>query len=227
MKKLKLRNSNGAGVNGNPRGLFSRSGRLAILTALLMLLSTGITLAHCDTMEGPVIKDAKLALDVNNINYALKWIRETDEAELREAFALTMKVRKLGPEAQTLADRYFFDTLVRIHRNGEGVGFTGVKPAGTPVDERILAADKAMEACNLSPLTGKIPEEMKHELHIRFDKVMSLKNFDVNNVRAGREYVAAYVSFFKFAEGEEHEHAAEHSETVAGAAPAPACGHGH
>lgn len=76
MKKLKLRNSNGAGVNGNPRGLFSRSGRLAILTALLMLLSTGITLAHCDTMEGPVIKDAKLALDVNNINYALKWIRK-------------------------------------------------------------------------------------------------------------------------------------------------------
>jgi hypothetical protein len=32
---------------------------------------------------------------------------------------------------------------------------------------------------------------------------MSLKNFDINNVEAGREYIEAYVQFFKFAEGEE------------------------
>jgi len=225
MKKLKLRNGSGAGENGNRNGIFSRSGRLAILTALLMIISTGVSIAHCDTMDGPVIKDAKLALDGNNINYALKWIQEADEPELREAFALTLKVRKLGPDAQTLADRYFFDTLVRLHRNGEGVGFTGVKPAGTPVDERILAADRAIEAGSLTPLAGKVPEEKKHELHILFDRVLALKNFDINNVRAGREYVAAYVSFFKFAEGEEHAHAESHSESAAAAAPAT--GHKH
>ena len=45
------------------------------------------------------------------------------------------------------------------------------------------------------------------ELTRRFDKVMSLKNFDVNNVEAGREYIEAYVQFFKFAEGEEEAHA--------------------
>lgn len=220
MKKFKLRNGNGAVENGNPHGLVSRSGRLAILTALLMIISTGVSLAHCDTMDGPVIKDANLALDGNNINYALKWVQEADEPELREAFALTMKVRKLGPDAQALADRYFFDTLVRLHRNGEGVGFTGVKPAGTPVDERILAADRAIEVGNLTPLAGKVPEEKKHELHVLFDKVMALKNFDVNDVKAGREYVAAYVSFFKFAEGEEHAHAESHSESATPAATA-------
>lgn len=225
MKKLKLRNGSGAGENGNRNGIFSRSGRLAILTALLMIISTGVSIAHCDTMDGPVIKDAKLALDGSNINYALKWVQEADEPELREAFALTLKVRKLGPDAQTLADRYFFDTLVRLHRNGEGVGFTGVKPAGTPVDERILAADRAIEAGSLTPLAGKVPEEKKHELHILFDRVLALKNFDINNVRAGREYVAAYVSFFKFAEGEEHAHAESHSESAA--AVAPATGHKH
>ncbi len=225
MKKLKLRNGSGAGENGNRNGIFSRSGRLAILTALLMIISTGVSIAHCDTMDGPVIKDAKLALDGSNINYALKWVQEADEPELREAFALTLKVRKLGPDAQTLADRYFFDTLVRLHRNGEGVGFTGVKPAGTPVDERILAADRAIEAGSLTPLAGKVPEEKKHELHILFDRVLALKNFDINNVRAGREYVAAYVSFFKFAEGEEHAHAESHSESAAAAAPAT--GHKH
>ena len=231
MKKAKQRFGIAGAESSNRYGFMGRSGRLAILTALFLIVSTGVSLAHCDTMDGPVIKDAKLALDGNNINYALKWIQAADEPELKDAFALAMKVRKQGRDARTLADRYFFDTLVRLHRMGEGVGFTGVKPAGTPVDERILAADMAIEAGNLTPLAGKVPEEMKHELHILFDRVMALKNFDVNDVKAGREYVAAYVSFFKFAEGEEHAHAAGHTnsaghgETGAGPSEAPACGH--
>ncbi len=225
MKKSKPGFGNGEAESSNRHGLRGRSGRFAIVTALFLIISTGISLAHCDTMDGPVIKDAKLALDGSNINYAMKWIQAADEPELKEAFALAMKVRKQGREAKTLADKYFFDTLVRLHRMGEGVGFTGVKPAGTPVDERILAADRAIEAGNLTPLAGKVPEEMKHELHILFDRVMALKNFDVNDVKAGREYVAAYVSFFKFAEGEVHAHAAGHVETGAGPSAAPACGH--
>ncbi len=227
MKNLKSLNGVTTGENRNHSGFFHKAGRLAFLAALMLIMSTGVTLAHCDTMDGPVIKDARLALSENNINYALKWIQEADEAELKEAFDLTMKVRKLGPEAQTLADRYFFDTLVRIHRMGEGVGFTGVKPAGTPVDERILAADKAIEAGNLTPLAGKVPVEKKHELHILFDRVMALKNYDINNVKAAREYVAAYVSFFKFAEGEEHAHAAGHTDAGAGTASTVASGHKH
>ncbi len=35
---------------------------------------------------------------------------------------------------------------------------------------------------------------------------MSLNNFDVNNVAAGREYIEAYVQFFKYAEGEAEGH---------------------
>lgn len=207
MKDLKSPNGSLTGENQNRNRIFNKAVRLSVLTALLLVISTGITLAHCDTMDGPVVRDAQLALNGNNINYVLKWIREADEPELMEAFALATKVRKHGADSRTLADRYFFDTLVRLHRMGEGVGFTGVKPAGTPVDDRILAADKAIEAGNLSPLAGKVPEEMKHELHLLFDRVMALKDFDVDDVKAGREYVAAYVSFFKFAEGEEHQHA--------------------
>ena len=225
MKNSKQKFGNGRAESSNRHVLTGRSGRYAILTALILIVSTGVSLAHCDTMDGPVIKDAKLALEGNNINYVMKWIQTADEPELREAFALTIKVRKLGPEAGTLADRYFFDTLVRLHRMGEGVGFTGVKPAGTPVDERILAADRAIEAGNLTPLAGKVPEDMMHELHLLFDRVMALKNFDTSDVKAGREYVAAYVSFFKFAEGEEHAHSDRHTDAGAGPAAAPACGH--
>jgi hypothetical protein len=176
-----------------------------LLFSVLFLSSTG-TFAHCDTMDGPVIADAKKAIMEKNVNYVLKWVRPQDEAEIKYAFNLSMKVRVLSPEAKELSDKYFFETLVRVHRNGEGVPFTGVKPSGTPIDEKILAADKSIEIGNLSPLNNMVPKEKQPELTERFKKVMSLRNFDVNNVEAGREYIEAYVQFFHFAEGEEEGH---------------------
>jgi len=173
----------------------------------LLILSTNVTFAHCDTMDGPLVKDAKTALEKSNVNYVLKWVQPQYETEIKDAFILTMKVRILSPDARILADKYFFETVVRVHRSGEGVPFTGVKPSGTPVDERIQAADKSIESGTLSPLKGLVTKEMLPELETRFNKVMSLKRFDVNNVKAGREYIEAYVQFFKFAEGEEEGHA--------------------
>ena len=180
---------------------------LSIIVGLLF--SSHLSFAHCDTKDGPVIAAAYKAIEQNNINYVLIWVQPASEKELKEVFELTMKVRELSPEAKTLADNYFFETLVRLHRSGEGIAFTGVKPSGTPIDEKILAADKSIATGNLSPLNDFVPKDKVLELKSRFDKVMSLKNFDVNNVEAGRAYVEAYVQFFHFAEGEEeanHKH---------------------
>ncbi len=180
--------------------------KLSSILAVLILTSN-VILAHCDTMDGPLIADAKKALSQNNINYALKWVPAANEQEIKNAFNLVLKVRGLNADAQELSDKYFFDTLVRIHRAAEGVPFTGVKPSGTPIDDKVLAADKALEIGNLSPLKGKISNEEFPELNERFEKAMSLKNYDVNNVEAGREYIEAYVRFFKFAEGDDtHDH---------------------
>jgi hypothetical protein len=184
----------------------SRFHLLFLLLFSVLFLSSTVTFAHCDTMDGPVIADAKKAITEKNVNYVLKWVRPQDEAEIKYAFNLSMKVRILSPEAKELSDKYFFETLVRVHRNGEGVPFTGVKPSGTPIDEKILAADKSIEIGNLSPLNNMVPKEKQPELTERFKKVMSLRNFDVNNVEAGREYIEAYVQFFHFAEGEEEGH---------------------
>lgn len=173
---------------------------------LILIFSTGVSFAHCDTMDGPLIKDAKIAIDKNNVNYVLKWVQQENETEIREAFSLAMKVRKSGADAQLLADKYFFETVVRLHRNGEGVPYTGIKPSGTPIDEKVLAADKSIEKGTLSPLEDLVPKEMLPELQERFGKAMALKNFDVNNITAGREYIEAYVQFFKYAEGEAEEH---------------------
>lgn len=190
----------------------------SVLTFLLLFLSSNVSFAHCDQMNGPLIHDTKIAIEQNNVNIALKWVQAADEAEIKEAFNQMMKVREFGPEAKALAEKYFFETIVRIHRAGEGVAFTGVKPEGTPIDERVMVADKSIESGNLSALEGLVEKKDLTELTKRFEKVMSLKNFDVNNVIAGREYIEAYVQFFKFAEGETEGHAHGHSADAHGGA---------
>jgi len=160
--------------------------------------------AHCDTKDGPVISDAKNAIESNNINYILKWVMPEHEEEVTNVFDLTMKVRQQGPDAQRLADEYLFENLVRIHRDGEGAAYTGVKPEGTPIAEEVVAADRSIESGDLSAFEGLIPEDKMPELQEKFDQVQATKDFDVNDVEAGRKYIESYVQFTHFAEGEEH-----------------------
>ena len=72
--------------------------------------------AHCDSLEGPVVQDARLALESADPTAVLKWVSREHEDEIRDAFKQTLAVRAKGDDAKTLADRYFFETLVRIHR---------------------------------------------------------------------------------------------------------------
>lgn len=173
--------------------------------------------AHCDTMDGPVVADAQKAFEEKNVNYVLKWVKADDEAEVRKAFELVMKVRPLNSDAKQLAEKYFYDILVRIHRAAEGVPFTGVKPSGSFVDEKVKEADKSIVTGSLDTLEKMVSKERIPELKERFKKVMALKKFDVNNVKAGREYIEAYVQYFKYAEGEEghgHGHGEAGSESL-------------
>ncbi len=132
-----------------------RIGLVSLFTISMLIMSTNLTFAHCDTMDGPLIADARKALSQNNVNYVLKWVPAVNESEIRTAFNLVMNVKDISPEAKELSEKYFFDTIVRIHRAGEGVPFTGVKPSGTPIDEKILAADKSIEIDNLLPMRDR------------------------------------------------------------------------
>lgn len=166
--------------------------------------------AHCDSMDGPTAKDGKLALESKNLNYAPKWIEADGEKELRKIFDQSIKVRALGPDARDLADQYFLESLVRIHRAGEGAPFEGLKPSGVPIDEKVAAADKSVETGDLAPLAKLMTPESIPELENRFAKVLKLKDYNTDDVDAGRAYVQAYVSFFKFAEGEDYDHGHHH-----------------
>jgi hypothetical protein len=176
-----------------------------VVFALLVLIPRRAS-AHCDTEDGPAVADGRKALQSGNINHALKWILPEGEAELRPIFEKAIKVRALGADAAEVADRYFLENLVRIHRAGEGASYDGIKPTGTALDPKVVAADEAMETGDLKSLTALIPAANHSELRRRFDKASALKHYDVNDVAAGRAYIGAYVSFYKYAEGEEHHH---------------------
>lgn len=155
--------------------------------------------AHCDTLDGPVVAAARRALDTGNPNFVLVWVQKSDDAEIRNAFQKARNVRKAGGEAKELADMYFFETLVRIHRAGEGAAYTGLKPAGM-VEPPIAAADKAIETGKLQGLAKVIFDRTEKGLHGHFDQVMAKKKYDPNDVEAGRAYSSAYVEFTHYAE---------------------------
>ncbi|HET7826503.1 MAG TPA: DUF6448 family protein, partial [Anaeromyxobacter sp.] len=117
-----------------------RSRYLFPFLAAVLLAPAGAR-AHCDTLDGPVVTSARTALETGKLEPVLAWVRPGDEREIRDAFAKTRTVRKGGGEARELADRWFFETLMRVHRAGEGAPFTGLQPAGSP-DPAVAAADR-------------------------------------------------------------------------------------
>lgn len=174
--------------------------------------------AHCDTADGPAVTDGRRALNSGNVNIVLKWVRQEDENEVRTAFERARRVRVAGGEAAALADQWFLENLVRIHRAGEGAAYDGIKPAGTAIPAQVRAADEALERETIEPLRGLIETERWPELEKRFRHALTLKNFDTDDLVAARAYMGAYVSFFKYAEGHDHAHAG-HAHASGG------CGH--
>ncbi len=175
---------------------------LWLVTTLLVagLLIPQSVLAHCDTLDGPVVIDAKAALSQKDITPILKWVREDDEAEIRTTFAQALKVRKLGGDAQELADRSFFETLVRIHRAGEGAPYTGLKPAGS-VEPVIAKADLALAQGDVDELAKAIAKHVEKGIHARFTALLEKRKLAAESVAAGREFVASYVTYVHYVEG--------------------------
>ena len=156
--------------------------------------------AHCDTLDGPVVTSARTALENGNITPVLKWVREEDEPEIRAALAKALAVRSKGSEARELADTYFFETLVRVHRAGEGAPFTGLKPAGTNLGPALRGADEALETGSVEALVTLLTEEVAAELRGRFASAHERKKHADDSVEEGRAFVAAYVEFVHYVE---------------------------
>ncbi len=150
---------------------------------------------HCDTRDGPVVKAAVKALETGNLNYVLIWIPEESEKELREIFEKTLRARKAGKDAKDVADDWFFENTIRLHRAGEGAPYTGMKPAGLSEGPVVPEAEKAIVTGDPKESIGLILKTVEEDLNHRFDHVMDKKKYDVNDVTAGREFIEAFIGW--------------------------------
>lgn len=168
--------------------------------AIIFTVLSENAFAHCDTLDGPVVETARTALETGDVTPLLKWVQADDEKEIRTAFQKTLAVRAKGAEAKEFADMYFFETLVRIHRAGEGAPYTGLKP-GAAVDPAVALADRALETGSVDKLVNVLTDAMANGIRERFQQTRETRKYADDSVAAGREFVKAYVIFTHYAEG--------------------------
>jgi hypothetical protein len=167
---------------------------------LALAFAAAPTFAHCDALDGPVVTAARKALASEDVNLVMPWVRPGDEPAVRQAFDRALKIRKLNSEAGELADTWFFETVVRIHRAGEGAPYDGLKPAGRDPGAAITAAERAIGSGSGEELAGMLSKAVRAGLHSRYHRVLERRDYSSSDVKAGREYVAAYVDFIHYAE---------------------------
>ncbi len=171
---------------------------IVLTVSVVIWFIPNIAGAHCDTLEGPVVMAAKAALEKGDITPILKWVKKEDEKEIKEVFKKTLAVRKLSKDAKELADMYFFETLVRIHRAGEGAPYTGLK--SEKPEPIIIESDKALESGSVENLIKYVTNIVAEGIKERFTHAKEAKKHADESVEAGREFVKAYVKFTHYVE---------------------------
>lgn len=174
---------------------------------------------HCDSLDGPVVKAATRALEQHDVAAVLPYVPEDGEAEVRRAFEQALAVEPLGPAAKALADEWFFENVVRIHRAGEGAPYTGLKPAGLGHGPVVPVAERAIETGSADELVSLLTSRVADEVKARLERVLHLGAHANGDLRANREYVEAMLGFQVWAHSlheavgaqpHEHGHAHEH-----------------
>ena len=146
---------------------------------------------HCDTLDGPIVKAATRALEASDVALVLPYVPDEGEDEVRDAFAKALGLRGHGDEARELADRYFSETVVRVHRAGEGEPFTGLKPAGLDPGPVIPVAERAIETGSADELVRVLCDVVEGRAVSQLGTVMKLKEGANGDIEANRRYVSA------------------------------------
>jgi len=105
-------------------------------------------------------------------------------------------VRELSGDAAELADYWFFETTVRLHLKGRKRPYTGLKASGINGDPVLLMADQAINNENLIDLMNFLLNSIKEDVDVRFDDVISKKDYDINDIDDARDYVDSLLNFY-------------------------------
>jgi len=178
-----------------------KSAALAALAAVVCLaLAPRTARSHCDRVNGPVARDARRALETGDFANIAIWVGEEQEEELRERFEQCLDVYAEGGDSRSLAERYFMETAVRLHRAAEGMPYTGLKPA-QPVPEDIAVAEKALKSGNVEPVTDLLTRELDTHVKKWFKQAREPRKNRGEDIEAGREWTDAYVRYVIYVHG--------------------------
>lgn len=168
---------------------------ISAIAALFLAIPNDAS-AHCDTLDGPVIQDARKAIEARDITPILKWVKPKDENAVRATFQNVLAGKAKNPEE---AEHTFFATLVKIHRAGEGAPFSGLKPAGA-VEPAVAEADKALASGSSDVLMKLITDNVADGIKKRYEHAAATYKHKDESVAQGREFVEAYVAFTHYVE---------------------------
>lgn len=184
-----------------------------VAVAALVVVPLNLS-AHCDSYDGPLIKDALRAIETNNVTLVLKWVDKEHEPEISSLFNKTVALKKGDREVFELVQKYFLETLVRVHREGEGAPYTGLKPAGQ-TEPIVVMSDQALEQKNINNLLEKLNAHLSEVVREKYNQAVETSRGKDQSAEAGRAFVKAYVEYTHLLEavhhaieaaGQEHQH---------------------
>lgn len=186
-------------VNRSPEhNILNAMKRMMKITAIIMVLLLAAVpaglYAHCDSYDGPVIKDALKALENNDVSLVLKWVSPSDEQQITDLFNKTYALKNGDQQIYEIVREHFLETLVRLHRAHEGAPYTGLKPAGS-ASPIVKMADIALDEQNIDDLLTKLDNHINRIVREKYERVVALNNSKDHSVELGREYVEAYVDY--------------------------------
>ncbi len=128
-------------------------------------------------------------LETVNVNLILPWVQKESEQELKYAFERTLGTRRgnTNYKSRELADLWFFETSVRLHRQGEGAPYTRIKPSGTLESLAVPMADEAIETENPEKVIDFLTSAAKEELY----KIFWARNFEEDIIVRSIEKVSS------------------------------------
>jgi hypothetical protein len=171
-----------------------------VLFLVVLVAGAPSLAAHCDWVNGPLVIAAKASLDQGDPTPLLRWVPAAMEGEIREAFTRAIAARAAGPSARGVADQWFLETLVRLHRESEGEPFTGLKGVSYRPPAGIALADQALESGSIDSLEKELLEGARAELRKRFAAVKTARDHADHDVTSGREFVRLYADFVHYAD---------------------------
>jgi hypothetical protein len=141
-----------------------------------------------------VVVAARHVLEEGDVDLVLPYAFEEGWDEIRHAFDLAVRAWAAGGDARAVADRWFFETVVRVHRAGEGAPCTGLKRSGLDVGPVIPVAEHALEQESPDELADLLAARPVEEITHRFHHLAPLKAEAEGGLHQARAHVEAMLA---------------------------------